>query len=71
MQPVRKGPKHWLALLLAGIILFAGGGGTGYMLGQQAKSAQTTQMKNGPKNMKGRPSGKPSGMPDQSSSISN
>ncbi|TYA98205.1 hypothetical protein FXE12_08495 [Lactobacillus sp. SL9-6] len=72
MQPVRKGPKHWLALLLAGIILFAGGGGTGYMLGQQqAKSAQTTQMKNGPKNMKGRPSGKPSGMPDQSSRSSN
>jgi len=42
------------------------------MLGQQqAKSAQTTQLKNAPKGMKGRPSGKPSGMPTQSSSSSN
>ncbi|MBS1007003.1 hypothetical protein JK163_12090 [Levilactobacillus brevis] len=68
MQPARKEPKRWLVLLLAGIILFVGGGGTGYMLGQQAKSAQTTQMKNGPRNMKGQPSGKPSGMPKQNSS---
>lgn len=67
MQPARKEPERWLVLLLAGIILFVGGGGTGYMLGQQAKSAQTTQMKNGPKNMKGQPSGKPSGMPKQNS----
>lgn len=72
MKPVRQGPKHWLALLAAGIILFAGGGGTGYMLGQQhATATQTTQMKNAPKGMKGRPSGKPSGMPSQSSSSSN
>ena len=69
MQPARKEPKRWLVLLLAGIILFVGGGGTGYVLGQQqAKSVQTTQMKNGPKNMKGQPSGKPSGMPKQNSS---
>jgi len=72
MKSVRQGPKHWLALLVAGVILFAGGGGMGYMLGQQqAKSAQTTQLKNTPKGMKNRPSGKPSGMPDQSSSSSN
>ncbi len=72
MQPTRKGPKHWLALVVAGLILFGGGGGTGYMLGQQqAKSVQTTQLKNAPKGMKGRPSGKPSGMPTQSSSSSN
>ncbi|AYM01965.1 hypothetical protein [Levilactobacillus yiduensis] len=72
MKPVRQGPKHWLALLTAGILLFAGGGGTGYMLGQQqAKSAQTTQMKNAPKGMKNRPSGAPSGMPNQSSSSGN
>ncbi|HIW71302.1 MAG TPA: hypothetical protein H9875_01615 [Candidatus Levilactobacillus faecigallinarum] len=65
-----KGPKRWLVLLLAGILLFAGGGGTGYMLGQQqAKAAQTQQMKKGPSGMSGkRPSGKPSGMPSQSSS---
>ncbi|WP_125583003.1 hypothetical protein [Levilactobacillus cerevisiae] len=72
MKPVRKGPKNWLALLAAGVVLFVGGGGTGYMLGQQqAKSAQTTQMKNAPSGMKNRPSGKPSGMPGQSSSSSN
>ncbi|MCH4124339.1 MAG: hypothetical protein LKH74_05130 [Levilactobacillus sp.] len=67
MKPVRQGPKHWLALLTAGILLFAGGGGTGYMLGQQqAKSAQPTQLKNAPKGK--RPAGAPSGMPSQSSS---
>ncbi|KRK37379.1 hypothetical protein FD07_GL000247 [Levilactobacillus parabrevis ATCC 53295] len=70
MQPTRKGPKHWLSLVVAGFILF--GGGTGYMLGQQqAKSAQTTQLKNAPKGMKGHPSGKPSGIPTQNSSSSN
>ncbi|MGY5339505.1 hypothetical protein [Levilactobacillus spicheri] len=68
-QP-KQGPKRWLAMLTAGIILFAGGGGTGYMLGQQqANTTQSQQMKNGPKGMSGkRPSGKPSGMPSQSSS---
>ncbi|MGQ4559671.1 hypothetical protein ACUIJQ_10405 [Levilactobacillus hammesii] len=72
MKPVRKGPKRWLALVVAGLILFAGGGGTGYMLGQQqAKSAQTTQMKNIPSGMKNRPSGKPNGAPNQSSASGN
>lgn len=72
MKPVRKGPKRWLALVVAGMILFAGGGGTGYMLGQQqAKSAQTTQMKNMPSGMKNRPSGKPNGAPNQSSASGN
>jgi len=72
MKPVRKGPKRWLALVVAGLILFAGGGGTGYMLGQQqAKSAQTTQMKNMPSGMKNRPSGKPNGAPNQSSASGN
>lgn len=68
-QPT-KGPKRWLAMLAAGLILFAGGGGTGYMLGQQqAKATQTQQMKKGPQGMTGkRPSGKPSGAPSQSSS---
>ncbi|MFC6206825.1 hypothetical protein [Levilactobacillus tongjiangensis] len=69
MQPSRKGPKHWLALVVAGMILFAGGGGTGYLFGQQqAKSAQTTQMKNAPKGMSGKPSGAPKGMPSKTSS---
>ena len=72
MNPGRQKPKRWLALVVAGIILFVGGGGTGYMLGQQqAKSAQTTQMKKAPGGLKNRPSGKPSGLPDKSSSSSN
>ncbi|WP_341780351.1 hypothetical protein [Levilactobacillus sp. HBUAS70063] len=72
MKPSRLEPKRWLALVVAGLILFAGGGGTGYMLGQQqAKSAQTTQMKKAPGGLKNRPSGKPSGMPGQSSSSGN
>lgn len=71
MKPTQtQQPKRWLALLVAGIILFAGGGGTGYMLGQQqAKAQQTQQLKKGPQGMKGsRPSGKPGKMPQQSSS---
>lgn len=72
MQSTRKGPKHWLALVVAGIILFAGGGGTGYLIGQQqAKAAQPTQLKGRPSGMKNRPSGKPSDLPAQSSSSSN
>lgn len=63
-------PKRWIALFLAGVILFLGGGGTGYMLGQQqAKTTQAQQMEKGPKGMSGkRPSGQPSGAPSQSSS---
>jgi len=72
MKSVKQGSKKWLGVLAAGVILFAGGGGTGYMLGQQqAKSAQTTQMKKAPAGMSGRPSGKPSGAPGQSSGSSN
>ncbi|AKP64047.1 hypothetical protein FC99_GL000676 [Levilactobacillus koreensis JCM 16448] len=72
MKSVKQGSKKWLGVLAAGIILFAGGGGTGYMLGQQqAKSAQATQMKKASAGMGGRPSGKPSGAPGQSSSSSN
>ena len=71
MRPIKnQGPKRWLVLLVAGIILFVGGGGTGYMLGQQqAKAAQTQQLKKGPQGMGGkRPSGQPSGQSSQSSS---
>ena len=72
MKPTNYSPKRWLALVVAGFILFAGGGGTGYMLGQQqAKSAQTTQMKKAPGGPKNRPSGKPSELPTQSSSSGN
>ncbi|GEO70395.1 hypothetical protein [Levilactobacillus acidifarinae] len=71
MQPIQnQRPKKWLAVLVAGIILFVGGGGTGYMLGQQqAKAQQTQQMKKAPKGLGGKgPSGQPSGAPSQSSS---
>jgi len=72
MKSVRQGPKHWLALLVAGVILFAGGGGMGYMLGQQqAQSAQKAQLKNSPKGTESRPSGKPNGMPAQNHDGSN
>ncbi|WP_125574464.1 hypothetical protein [Levilactobacillus huananensis] len=68
MKSSHQGPKRWLVFVLAGVLLFIGGGGTGYLLGQQqAKSAQTQQMKNAPKGMGKRPS-KPSGMPSQSGS---
>ncbi|MCW3779366.1 hypothetical protein [Levilactobacillus namurensis] len=65
-----QGAKRWLVLLVAGILLFVGGGGTGYMLGQQqAKTTQAKQMKKGPQGMNGkRPSGQPSDLPSQSSS---
>lgn len=67
-SPIQK-PKRWLALLLAGILLFAGGGGTGYMFGQQrAKAQQTQQMKRGPHKMSGQqPSGRPKAPATQSS----
>ncbi|WP_261810086.1 hypothetical protein [Levilactobacillus humaensis] len=71
MRSSHQGPKRWLIFVLAGFLLFVGGGGTGYLLGQQqAKSAQTQQMKNAPKGMSGKRPSKPSGMPSQSGSSS-
>jgi len=68
VQPVR-GPKRWLGLLVVGIILFAGGGGTGYLLGQQqAKAQQTSQLKNAPKGMTGKRPSKPGNAPSNDSS---
>jgi len=67
MKSSQQGPKRWLVFVMAGFLLFAGGGGTGYLLGQQqAKSAQTQQMKNAPKGMSGKRPSKSSGLLIQS-----
>lgn len=72
MKSIRKGPKHWLALVVAGFILFVGGGGLGYMMGQQqVSSAKIGQLKKAPQGMKNRPSGKPGKLPAQNSQSSN
>jgi len=59
VQPVH-GPKRWLGLLVVGLILFAGGGGTGYMLGQQQAQAQhISQLKHAPTEINGKRTSNP------------
>lgn len=69
MKSSQQGPKRWLVFVMAGFLLFAGGGGTGYLLGQQqAKSAQTQQMRNAPKGMSGERPSKSSSLPSHTGS---